>query len=204
VHRIIQVAHQLKRRRQFISFILLAVASVPLFGADAPSIGITRFHQVNDRVYRGGQPSDKDWAGLAKLGIKTVIDLRPSNEHSTAAEQRAVEAAGMHYVNVPMHGVEAPSDENVAKVLSLFNSDSAGPVFVHCRRGADRTGTVIACYRISHDHWQNPKALQEARSLGMSWVEFGMQRYVLEFVGARLMATAASSEQPAVPTTSTP
>ncbi len=192
----------MKRRQEFIPIILLAVASVPLFGADAAAMDIPRFHQVNDRVYRGGQPSDKDWAGLAKLGIKTVVDLRPSSEHSTVAEQRAVEAAGMHYINVPMHGVEAPSDENVAKVLALFNSDSDGPVFVHCRRGADRTGTVIACYRISHDHWQNPKALQEARSMGMSWVEIGMQRYVLEFVGARLMATApASVQQPATTTT---
>jgi tyrosine-protein phosphatase SIW14 len=52
---------------------------------------------------------------------------------------------------------------------------------VHCRRGADRTGTVIACYRITHDGWSNRKALQEATSYGMSWIEFGMQRYVLAF-----------------------
>lgn len=55
---------------------------------------------------------------------------------------------------------------------------------MHCRRGADRTGTVIACFRIAHDGWSNRKALREAMSFGMSWLEFGMQRYVLAFHAA--------------------
>ena len=71
--------------------------------------GIPNFHQVNDHVFRGGQPAAEAWPGLAKLGVKTVIDLRREDEHSTAAEARDVAAAGMKYVNLPMKGVVAPA-----------------------------------------------------------------------------------------------
>jgi uncharacterized protein (TIGR01244 family) len=157
-----------------------AALSIPAWAADVAVPGIPNFHQVNGRIYRGAQPWGEGWGNLAKLGVKTVIDLRPESEHSCQAEKRAVEAAGMHYVNVPLSGVWAPPDEKISKVLALVD-DSAGPVFVHCRRGADRTGTVIACYRIAHEGWSNRRALEEAMSYGMSRIAFGMQRYVLAF-----------------------
>ena len=86
----------------------------------------------------------------------------------------------MQYVNVPLGGMAAPPDKKISTLLTLLD-DPTGPVFVHCRRGADRTGTVIACYRVKHDGWTNRKALHEAVTYGMSWVEFGMQRYILNF-----------------------
>jgi uncharacterized protein (TIGR01244 family) len=140
---------------------------------------IPNFHQVNEHVYRGGQPLPEAWPSLAKLGVKTVIDLRRDDEHSTLAEAQAVTAAGMNYVNVPMNGVVAPTKEQIAKAIELLNSNE--PVFVHCKRGADRTGTVIACYRISHDHWRHEQALQEAKSLGMGWVQMGLKHFILAF-----------------------
>jgi tyrosine-protein phosphatase SIW14 len=166
--------------------VILALVSIPstlVWGAEIQMPGIPNFHQVNDRVYRGAQPTEEGWKSLAKLGVKTVIDLCREGEHSSESEARAVQAAGMRYVSVPMNGYIAPSDEQVAKVLQLLNSGE--PVFVHCKLGRDRTGTVIACYRIKHEGWQNEKALQEAKSYGLHPLEFGMKRYVLAFQGAR-------------------
>ena len=141
---------------------------------------MTNFHQVNDHVYRGAQPTDDGFKSLAKLGVKTVIDLRETDSRS-AAEKKVVEGSGMRYINIPMQGMSAPSQADVAKVMALFDDPSAGPVFVHCRRGADRTGTVVACYRIAHDGWDNAKALREAKTDGMSWVEVAMQHYVMSY-----------------------
>ena len=130
------------------------------------------------------------------MGVKTVVDLRRTDEHSTAAEAKAVAAAGLNYINVPMKGVVAPTDVQITKVLALL--DSTEPVFVHCHRGVDRTGTVIACYRIAHDGWEPRRALNEAKTLGMGWVQVGLKRYIMAFQPAR-RAAVQKDPQPISP-----
>jgi protein tyrosine phosphatase (PTP) superfamily phosphohydrolase (DUF442 family) len=149
---------------------------------------------VNDHIYRGGQPTDDGFRELARLGIKTVIDLRQIGEHSQADEQKIVTGLGMHYISIPMMGMSTPKDDQVGQVLALMNDTVGGPVFVHCKRGADRTGTVVAVYRISQDGWENKKALSEARSYGMSFFERAMQHYVMNYkLGADAVAGTTSA-----------
>ena len=157
----------------------LALSSAWSASLDAP--GVPNFHQVNEHLYRGGQPAAPGWSSLANLGVKLVVDLRPATEHPVKEESRAVETAGMSYVNVPMKSLGAPPADVLIRVLALLESGSNGSVFVHCKRGSDRTGTVIACYRIQHDHWENQKALQEARSYGMYRIEHAMMHCILNF-----------------------
>ena len=168
-------------RYRSLAVVILSLAVSSAWAADPDVPGVPNFHEVNEHVFRGGQPVNAGWNSLAHLGIKLVIDLRPATEHPVKAEENAVEAAGMKYVNVPMRGIGAPVADTIAKVLALLVSDSSGPVFVHCRRGSDRTGTVIACYRILHDHWENQKALEEARSHGLFFTERGMMHYIQHF-----------------------
>jgi tyrosine-protein phosphatase SIW14 len=180
----------LKKTNVFAAILLsLSISALPAL-AETPDI--PNFHQVNQQVYRGGQPAPEAWQSLAKMGIKTVIDLRREDEHSTAEEARAVTAAGLKYVNVPMKGVVAPTNEQIAKVLELL--DSKEPVFVHCKRGADRTGTVIACYRIAHDAWPRQQALQEAKSFGMGFAQVGLKHYILAFEPRLLVSTKSTVE----------
>ncbi len=186
----------LKYISSFSVFTLLAL-SLPAWSAGQGATGVPNFHQVNEKVYRGGQPAAEGWSSLAKLGVKTVIDLRRPDEHSTAEEAHAVEAAGMKYVNVPMKGVVAPTEAQVSQALGLLLS-SPDPVFVHCKRGSDRTGTIIACYRMSHDSWDHKRALAEAKSLGMSWSQFGLKNYIKSFQSkARMMTMAPATATPA-------
>ena len=182
-----------------ISLLALAFASIPAWASKTDGTGpqgLPNFHQVNEYIYRGAQPTDDGWKTLAKLGVKTILDLRREDEHSTTAEAQGVEAAGMRYVNVPMVGVVAPTEEQMSKILTLLESHTDGPVFVHCQRGADRTGAVIACYRIMHDHWENQKALAEAKSDGMSWRQFGLKHYIEAFRSTNESAAAASGLAP--------
>src|SRR5580692_6579330 len=66
----------------------LCTASVGL--AAGPDVsGVTNFHQVNEHVYRGAQPSENGFQNLAKIGIKTILDLRDEPD-LIRAEKRVV------------------------------------------------------------------------------------------------------------------
>jgi tyrosine-protein phosphatase SIW14 len=168
-------------------FVTAALSSA-LFSATTVE-GVGNFQKVDDHVYRGAQPTPEGFSNLNKLGIKLVVDLREPGDRSSY-ENKVVTAAGMKYISVPMYGMATPKNESVQKVLALLEDTSTGPVFVHCKRGADRTGGVIACYRIEHDGWKNDKALVEARSMGMSWFQKAIQSYVLKYQPRTLDATA--------------
>ncbi|MDP8989175.1 MAG: tyrosine-protein phosphatase [Acidobacteriota bacterium] len=170
-------------------FTIMAAALSSALSAAPVVDGVGNFHKVDDHVYRGAQPTAQGFSNLNQLGIKLVLDLREPGDRSSL-ENKIVTAAGMKYISVPMNGMETPSNESVQKVLALLEDNSNGPVFVHCKRGADRTGGVIACYRIEHDGWKNDKALAEARSLGMSWFQKAIQSYVLKYQPRTLAATA--------------
>ena len=162
-------------------FALTVTLLIPVaYAAPAALSGVPRFVVVNDRVARGGQPSGEGFRNLAAAGYRTVVDLQEKGDRSKD-EKHLVEALGMKYLNVPMQGMKTPEDKHISKVLKALQNEKDGPVFVHCKRGADRTGVVLAVYRIEHDHWSNREALQEARDLGMYWYQFPLQRYILAY-----------------------
>ena len=160
---------------------LLAVACLsPLTAAEQPVVHIKNFGQVNGHVFRGAEPSPQGLQDLANLHVLLDVDLREPGQ-PTEAERRLAEKLGIKYINVPLNGFAAPKPDEMKRILSLISADDAGTVFVHCRRGKDRTGTVIACYRIEHDGWSNRKAVAEADKYGMSRLERGMRAFVLNF-----------------------
>lgn len=145
--------------------------AVPVVAAGTDPAGIANFHQVDQNVYRGAQPTGEGLKNLASLGVKTIIDLRHGKDHSDS-EEKAAEALGLRYINVPMEGLDAPTDQQISGLMKVLNSADQAPVFVHCREGRDRTGTVVACYRITHDHWSNNQALEEAKEFGLHPLQY--------------------------------
>jgi tyrosine-protein phosphatase SIW14 len=141
---------------------------------------IKHLHRIDENIYRGTQPKKEDFPKLAEMGIKTVLDLRGGRIHKPR-ERRRVEATGMRYVSIRLSGLFPPKDQQIAHVLSVLEDPENAPVFIHCWRGADRVGLVIACYRMVHDHWTNVEALEEARHQGLSPFEVLMRRYIRHF-----------------------
>src|SRR5258708_39762971 len=102
---------------------------------------------------------------LSELGIKTIINLRQTND---VAAWEIPEAAARHmsYTNVPMSGSSRPTDEQVLRVLSIIDA-AEKPVFIHCKHGRDRTVTIIACYRVKTRNWTSAQAQNEAEAHGV-------------------------------------
>jgi tyrosine-protein phosphatase SIW14 len=148
--------------------------------AEAPTAGIHRFLQVNDHIYRGAQPSSQGIHTLARRGVRAIVDLRGYGDGADR-EKKEAESLGIKFYSVPMPPLNAPSEAAISKVLGLLDDSQNWPVFIHCEHGKDRTGTVVACYRMRHDHWPNRRAFMEAEDHGLSRFERGMRSFILRY-----------------------
>jgi len=124
-------------------------------------IRIDNFGQIDSTYYRGAQPQGQDYADLAALGIKTVINL--TSDDSQANEQAMTEKAGMKYVAIPMTTRVVPTSAQLGEFLSIVNDPASQPVYVHCVGGKHRTGVMTAAYRITHDNWSPDQAFKEMK-----------------------------------------
>ena len=164
--------------------LLICSATVARAQEEARYKELPNFHRVNATLYRGAQPGDGGFKILVSLKIRAVINLRGTGEHSER-ESAEAKAAGLLYFSVPLEDFDRPTDEQVEQVLGLINAPENQPAFVHCRRGADRTGIVIACYRISHDRWTSETAKAEAKRYGMGFWQVKMKDYIRDYYRRR-------------------
>lgn len=141
--------------------------------------GILNFGKVNERIYRGAQPDTNGINNLKCLGVRSIISLREPGS-SWKQEAAAAQTAGLVCTNIPLSGMSAPKPEQVRQILATIDN-LPGPVFIHCAHGCDRTGTIVACYRIQHDKWSTAAAMAEADRYGMSRLERGMRLFVTDF-----------------------
>jgi protein tyrosine/serine phosphatase len=141
---------------------------------------LPNFAQVSERLYRGGQPTEAGLKHLSALGINTILSLRQS-DRDALKEKTAAEALGLRWFNVPMGNLERPKDEEIERTLAIINDPANGKVYIHCRRGADRTGAVVAIYRITQEGWTADQAIRETGRYKMRWWQFGKRDYIRDY-----------------------
>ena len=125
--------------------------------------GISNFFQVTTNLYRGAQPTMEGMAHLRAMGIRTVINLRAV--HSDRDEVAGTGLNGVRFETKPWHAEE----EDVIGFLKAVTDTNNLPVFVHCQRGADRTGLMCAMYRIVVCGWTKPEAIDEMKNGGFDF-----------------------------------
>jgi tyrosine-protein phosphatase SIW14 len=136
----------------------------PTTGAAAKrpgAIRIENFGQINPNYYRGSQPTPSDYADLAALGVRTVINL--TSDDGQADERVLVERAGMQYVGMPMTTRIVPTPTQIGEFLRIVNDPAKQPVYVHCVGGRHRTGVMTAIYRMTSDRWTAERAFAEMK-----------------------------------------
>jgi len=125
--------------------------------------GIKNCFQVTADLYRGAQPTAEGMAHLKALGIKTVVNLRAW--HSDKDEVVGTSLRSVRFETEPWHGDE----EDVVRFLKVVADTNNLPAFVHCKRGADRTGMMCAMYRVVMCGWTKPAAIAEMKDGGFGF-----------------------------------
>ena len=174
----------------FLLFALIApawagVAPHPLkWATPLHEAGLPNLHRVTDQLYRGAQPTAEGMKRLYEMGIKTVVDLRTfHSDHDQIGD------TPLEYEHIRMFAL-LPSHDEIIEALRVMTDHERAPVFVHCLHGADRTGTVIAAYRIVIEGWTKDEALDEMVNGGFGYhAVFGnLKTFLLELDVERIKA----------------
>jgi tyrosine-protein phosphatase SIW14 len=128
--------------------------------------GLANFAEVTPMLYRGGQPHGVGLQSLVHMGINTIIDVRLTGNSKEGAEAKKL---GMDFVSLPWHCL-FPKDDEIAKFLAYLREHPDKKVFVHCRYGDDRTGMMIAAYRMAVEGWSAADARKEMDAFGFHHV----------------------------------
>ncbi len=121
-----------------------------------PVVGtsLKNWYKVSDKIYRSEQPSKKEFNAVQDFGIKAVLNLR--KYHSDKDETKKL---SLKLYRHKMSAGKTKYQDLVATMRIIKNEE--GPILIHCMHGSDRTGLVIATYRILFENWSKEKAIDE-------------------------------------------
>ena len=144
------------------------------WAAAVPGTHLSNLYRIEPDLLRSAQPDALGFRDLATLGVKTVLDLRAG--HADAGEAGKTT---LHLLNVPMTAWSF-RDDRVLDALRIVADKANRPLLVHCQKGADRTGAILALYRIVVQGWTREEALREMNEGGYhhSFLFRNLDRYV--------------------------
>jgi tyrosine-protein phosphatase SIW14 len=160
--------HTLTRRGLILALVslpTLVFARDPKWAKPVSVEGLPNLNQVAPNLYRAAQPTDSGFK-LAEqnLKIQTVINLRES-QNDTALLQ----GTQILEQSVPMNALNITNAQVISALKLIKVGQAKGPVLVHCKHGADRTGVVIAMYRILYQGWTKQQAIDEMENGGFNF-----------------------------------
>jgi protein tyrosine/serine phosphatase len=171
----------------------VAMATSAVAQTRSTSIQIGNFGRVSPTYYRGAQPSGRDYADLAALGVRTIINL--TSDDADPYEKTMTERAGMRYVQLPMTTHKPPTPAELARFLEIVNDPAQQPVYVHCVGGRHRTGVMTAVYRMTKDDWTADQAFKEMKryKYGADFLHPEFKRFVYAYRPETLRAASSTA-----------
>jgi tyrosine-protein phosphatase SIW14 len=176
----------------------------PLFSAEVPRLRpltwaqpvigtqLENFHQVSPEVYRSGQPKARDLKLLVEqLGVKSVLTLRDLHDDDDEAEGLPL---ALYRVEMEADDIEP---EKVARAMQIIK-DAPKPILIHCWHGSDRTGLVVAAYRITTQGWEPAAAADELANGGFGY-HHKMFPGIAEWLRSGALKPAAAPSAPVKP-----
>jgi protein tyrosine/serine phosphatase len=129
------------------------------------------FHIVDDDIWRSAQPSIESIAVMKRHGLKTIINLRGSEENQLW-ESRICDSLGIQYFHISMDGRDVPDTAHLNNILRIIENQQNQPVMYHCLGGKDRTGIVTAIYRLKNSDISFEEVHKEMLMYGYNEEEF--------------------------------
>lgn len=148
----------------------------------------TNFCEIAPGVYRSNQPTHERWEEYAKLGIKTVINLRgasPDRPHYLF-EVESLEKLGIKRLDIKLFARAAPPVASINELLHAFRTIER-PFLMHCKSGADRAGLASVLYMLLMEKASPAEArkMLSLRFLHIKWHTTGVLDYFLDVYEAR-------------------
>jgi len=205
---------------RLVCLVLALSLALPSDAAPADTT-ISHFSKVNDFLYRGGRPKLADLRYLQSLNVRTVINLQGGDlknpryrafmkwwepgelADAITAEKNLSESLGILFFTKQLDAIDPVSDEDdvrIDEILAIIGNAAAQPVFVHCEHGVDRTGLIIALYKVKYMGMSPDDAYNEWRASGHKGIGTVFTGHLDEYywrkVGLRDPRARATSSKP--------
>lgn len=130
--------------------------------------------QVSENIFRGPRPeTSPDFDKLAALAVVDLLDLQgaPWEVLTRFANLREYLGymRGFRSIRIAMNGFLPPNQDDVELALDTLTYKK---IYVHCRWGKDRTGYVIAAWRMRVCGWTYDQAVAEMYANGFHRIYF--------------------------------
>lgn len=129
---------------------------------ELPGSSLGNMYRIDEGVYRSDQPSGDDFRMLEAFGIKEVLNLRNYNSDDDEAAGTSLK---LHRLKTKAGSINT---EDIIRALKIIKNRK-GPIVIHCWHGSDRTGAVVAMYRIVFQGATKKEAIDELRDGGFGY-----------------------------------
>ncbi len=118
------------------------------------SSSLNNLYKINDSIYRSEQPTKKEFGYLKELEYKSILNLRSTHLDSNYVSHNTFQLFTVKITTTQI------TDENIIASLKIIKS-AKKPLLIHCKHGSDRTGLIVAMYRIIYENWSKEDAIDE-------------------------------------------
>jgi hypothetical protein len=170
--------------------------SQPLIDSIANSCVVTK-----NVLWRGAKPDVAAATELIDRGVRAVVNLELAHDdrdaflgaHPALAEPRVIDYFRIHEWEPNVVLAPRLLDRHVAEFIAIVRS-RAQPVYVHCRAGQNRTGVMVAAYRVLEENMPVESAIAEMKAYRGDWFKQDAV-YIRRLVGGRAAKVRAMAAQ---------
>ena len=124
---------------------------------------LRNMYKVSDSLYRSEKPDQSGFTFFQEQKVASVLDLRRT--HKDLAVNPNPFTGKLYHIPIETAKL---SDKEVVEALQILQK-APKPLVIHCAHGSDRTGTIVAMYRIIYQNWSKEQAIEEMKRGGYKY-----------------------------------